>query len=128
VKSVVQKSSKISHFFLVRPLLGWYNTSLCGNGSTRGSYLYAKRCPLIKIGCTLYADNEGALKNLHKTNPIDRQAGRSREGGNPDCWPLATQNEAIWNGLKTLISRQKPRNGGPKTTQKNETKPILTGA
>jgi len=35
------------------------------------------------------------------------------------------QNEAIWNGLKTLISRQKRGNGGQKVRQKNETNPIV---
>jgi hypothetical protein len=38
------------------------------------------------------------------------------------------QNKPIFKTEKTLILRQKRRNGGQKTTQKNETNPILTGA
>jgi hypothetical protein len=37
-------------------------------------------------------------------------------------------NEPNFKTQKTLISRQKRRNGGQKPTQKNETNPILTGA
>ena len=39
-----------------------------------------------------------------------------------------SRNEPNFKTQKTLISRQKRRNGGPKPTQKNETNPILTGA